>query len=86
MDLWFSIVDRAEQVIPENIILRTAMGAAVGWLVIAAIRPEWAYNQRGEARADAIFPELFPGSNPPTMTPWWVGPLVGAFAFATLVH
>lgn len=84
-DLLVPVWDRLEAAVPENVFLRAAMGAALGWMLIAAVRPSFAYAPNGEARQDAIFPELFPGAAPPTTTPWWVGPVAGATTFVLFI-
>lgn len=89
MELWTKTVDTLEQVLPMEgamaVPARAAIGAGIGMLVMSAIRPGFAYTESGQARQDAVFPELFPGANPPTYTPWWTGPLIGAVALTTLI-
>lgn len=89
MDLWAGTVSKLESVLPMEgpmaVPARAAIGAGVGYVVMSAVRPEFAYTSTGEARQDAVFPDLFPGAQPATYTPWWTGPLVGAIAFSTLI-
>lgn len=89
MELWAKGVSKLEQVLPMEgslaVPARFAIGAGVGYLVMSAIRPEFAYTPEGQPREDAVFPGLFPGAQPATFTPWWTGPLVGGLALVTLI-
>lgn len=89
MDLWGGAIEKLENVLPMDgplaVPARAAIGAGVGYVVMSAIRPGFAYTEDGKPREDAVFPELFPGEQPSTFTPWWTGPLVGAVAFTTLI-
>lgn len=89
MDLWYAATDKLEKVLPMEgpmaVPARAAIGAGAGYLVMSAIRPEFAYTPEGQAREDAVFPDLFPGAQPATYTPWWTGPLLGAIAFTTII-
>ena len=89
MELWAGAVNKLEQVLPMEgpmaVPARAAIGAGVGYLVMQAVRPEFAYSPSGEARQDAVLPDLFPGVQPATYTPWWTGPVLGAIAFSTLI-
>lgn len=77
--------DRLEAIFPENVFARAAIGGLLGYLVIEALRPEFAYNPNGQRRQDGIFPELFPGAAPPTATPWWIGPVAGGLGAVLLI-
>lgn len=89
MELWAKTVDKLEQVLPMEgpmaVPARFAIGAVGGHLIMSAIRPGFAYTPEGQSRQDAVFPELFPGAQPPTYTPWWTGALVGGLALTTLI-
>ena len=89
MDLWAGAVSKLESALPMEgpmaVPARAAIGAGVGYLVMSAIRPEFAYTAQGQARQDAVFPDLFPGAQPPTYLPWWTGPLAGAIVFTTMI-
>lgn len=89
MDIWGGAVEKLESVLPMEGALavpaRAAIGAGVGYLVISAVRPGFAYTPEGQPRQDAVFPQIFPGEQPATYTPWWTGPLMGAVAFTTFI-
>lgn len=89
MELWANAVNKVEQVLPMEgplaIPARGAIGAVVGQTLMSAIRPSFAYTESGQARKDAVFPELFGGEEPATFTPWWLGAVGGFIAFTTLI-
>jgi len=77
MDVVDKAWDKLENVFPSSMPLRAAMGAGIGYVVMEAVRPEFAYHNERK-RPDAYFPDLYVGEGPPTFTPWWTGPLLGA--------
>lgn len=87
--LWFSATEKLESVLPMEgamaVPARAAIGAGVGYIVMEALRPSFAYTEDGQRRPDAYFPDAYSGSGAPTGTPWWTGPMIGAVAFATLI-
>lgn len=89
MDLIDSFYDKVESVLPMQgplaPLLRAAIGAGLGYLVIAAVRPSFAYNSNGTPRPWAVLPELYEGTGQPTHLPFIVGPLAGVLLFAGFV-
>lgn len=89
MEVLSRITAAAENVLPMEgplaIPLRAAIGAGIGWLVIKAIRPEFAYTGDGRARRWAVMPDLYEGSEPVTHLPFFVGPLAGAIVTAGFI-
>lgn len=89
MELWANAVSKVEQVLPMEgplaVPARGAIGAAVGQTIMSAVRPSFAYNDAGQPRKDAVFPDLFGGAEPATYTPWWLGAVGGFLAFTTLI-
>ena len=82
--------DAAESVLPMEGTMaplwRAAIGGVLGYLVIAAIRPSFAYNDvDGSPRPWAVMPEMFPGRGAPTHLPFIVGPLLGVLLFAGFI-
>jgi len=83
MEVIDGLYEKAENVLPMEgplaIPARAAIGAALGWLVIAAWRPSFAYDDaNGKPRPWATFPQLYEGSGQATCAPWFIGPLTGA--------
>lgn len=78
MDTLWDLTDKLENHVPKNTLVRAGMGAAGGWLVTAALRPGWAYDANGQPYVWAVMPDLYEGSKPATLTPWFLGPLGGA--------
>lgn len=71
---------------PMAIPARFAIGAGLGWLVIAAVRPAFAYDTtNGQPRPWAPLPTLYRGSGDPTFTPWFVGPLIGGVLLSVFI-
>jgi hypothetical protein len=65
---------------------RAAIGAGVGWVVMEAVRPQFAYNSvDGSKRPWVVLPELYEGRGAPTYLPFFVGPLAGMIALAGFV-
>jgi len=89
MEIIDSIYDKVENILPMEgpmaIPARAAIGAGLGFLVISAIRPDFAYDQSGNARPWAVLPELYQGAGQPTFLPFFVGPLLGAILLAGFV-
>jgi hypothetical protein len=90
MDFLLAPIDFAESILPMEgplaVPARAAIGAALGWLVIAAIRPEFAYDPVSqEPRPWSSMPELWDGKGAPTSTPWILGPVVGAILLAGFI-
>jgi hypothetical protein len=89
MEYWFKIVDSVENVLPLEgplaVPTRAAIGAGIGYLVYEAFRPSWAYNPDGSRRPDAMMPALYSANGPPTATPFWTGPLLGALALTLFI-
>lgn len=90
MEVLGSIYDGAESVLPMEgpfaIPARAVIGAGLGYLVIAAIRPSFAYDQAtGQARPWAVAPSMWKGAGQPTFTPFFVGPLIGSVLLAGFV-
>lgn len=84
-----SIYDKVESVLPMEgamaPLYRAAIGAGLGYLVIAAIRPSFSYNTDGSPRPWAVLPELYEGKGQPTHLPFLVGPFAGVLLFAGFV-
>ena len=84
-----SLYDKVESVLPMQgplaPLYRAAIGAGLGYLVIAAIRPSFSYNNDGSPRPWAVVPELYDGKGAPTHLPFLVGPLAGVLLFAGFV-
>lgn len=70
---------------PLAIPARFAVGAGLGWLVMAALRPSFAYNPDGTKRPFALLPDLYEGKGAPTPLPWLAGPALGGFVLSTFV-
>jgi hypothetical protein len=90
MDLLDGIMDKVEGVLPMEgplaVPLRAAIGGGLGWLLIAALRPNFAYDaQTNQPRPWAVLPELYQGQGTPTHLPFLVGPLAGAVLLAGFV-
>jgi hypothetical protein len=89
MDYWMSGVHKLESVLPMEgpmaVPIRAAIGSGLGYLVMEAVRPGFAYTPDGQRRPDAVFPGLYQGSGPPTYAPFWTGPLVGALVLTTMI-
>lgn len=88
-ELWAGAVAKLEEILPMEgpmaIPARAAIGAGVGYLIMQAVRPGFAYTPEGQPRQDVNFPDVFPGAQPPTATPWWTGPALGALVFTSLI-
>jgi len=66
--------------------LRAGVGFGVVWLVMAAIRPSFAYDESGQARPWKFGSQASPdGDDNSTLVPWWMLPLGGAFVSSVLV-
>lgn len=89
MDFVNNLYEKVENVLPMEgplaVPMRAAIGAALGYLLIAAIRPQFAYNPDGSTRPWAVIPELYNGRGAPTHMPFLVGPLAGATLLAGFV-
>lgn len=89
MDYIVRAVDKLESFLPMEgplaIPARFVIGAGLGWLVISAIQPDFAYTSDGAKRPWVAMPDLYVGRGPPTWLPWFVGPLMGGFALTTFV-
>lgn len=89
MELINKAYDGIESVLPMEgpfaIPARAVIGAGLGYLVIAAVRPSFAYTPEGTARTWAVMPELYKGGGEPTFLPFFVGPLVGAVLLAGFI-
>ena len=88
-EIWANTVGKLESMLPMEgpmaVPGRAAIGAAAGYLLMEAIRPEFAYTPEGKPRPDAVFPDLFPGEGKPTFTPRWIGPVAGAVILTTFI-
>lgn len=89
MDVIDRVVGGLESVLPMEgplaIPARAAIGAALGWLVMQAIRPDFAYTPDGTARKWAVMPDLYSGVDPETHLPFFVGPVAGAILLAGFI-
>ena len=89
MDAVFGAWDAVENALPFQdgpmaVPTRAAIGAGVGYLLMKAIRPGFAYNEDLTERPDAYFSALGGDKGPPTWTPVWTGPLLGALVGVAL--
>ena len=89
MDYVDALYDKIEDILPMegpmSIPARAVIGAGLGYLVIAAIRPDFAYDQSGNVRPWAVCPDLYQGAGSPTHLPFFVGPLLGSILLAGFV-
>lgn len=89
MDFLDNVYEKVEGVLPMEgafaVPIRAAIGAGLGYLLIAAIRPSFAYNIDGSPRPWAVLPELYSAQGVPTHLPFLVGPLAGATLLAGFV-
>lgn len=89
MDYILGAVDKVESFLPMEgplaIPARFAIGAGIGWLVMEAIRPSFAYNGDGTKRPFAPIPELYSARGPHTFLPWLIGPAAGGFLLSTFI-
>ena len=88
-DLWLGAVSKLESVLPMEgpmaVPARAAIGAGVGYVLMEAIRPGFAYTEDGKKRPDTYFPQLYSSGGKPTALPWYSGPILGAVAFSTFI-
>jgi len=61
---------------------RFGFGAALGAILMWAVRPSFAFTDQGRARPWSIFAPTDPDS---TMIPWWLLPVGLAFFFGVFV-
>lgn len=89
MEFLDNLYDKVEGVLPMEgalaPVFRAAIGAGLGWLLIEAIRPSFAYNPDGSKRPWNVLPEMYESRGTPTAAPWVVGPLAGAVLLAGFV-
>ncbi len=89
MDYLVAVTDKLESLLPMEgplaVPARFVIGAGIGWLLIEAVRPSFAYNANGTKRPFAPMPELYQATGVPTFLPWLIGPALGGFALSTFV-
>lgn len=89
MDYIVQFTDKLESLLPMSgplaIPARFVVGAGLGWLVLSAIQPSFAYTPDGGKRPWVAMPDLYEGRGAPTWLPWFVGPLLGGFVLTTFV-
>ena len=89
MEFLDKLYDKVETVLPMEgplaVPMRAAIGAGLGYLLIAAIRPQFAYNPDGTPRPWAVLPELYTARGTPTHMPFLIGPLAGATLLAGFI-
>lgn len=65
---------------------RMGFGLVLGGMVVSWLKPSPMFSPDGRIRPWTVF-QMDPGCDGvlPTNTPWWIGPVVGAFLFGVLI-